>query len=232
MDADKQKIEIAKSITKLWTPLNDEQQQEFAREMLIVYPHQGEAFFRDGEEPLYIYYLIQGSVSIYQTIDKERRLLVRMVEPKGIFGTQAAFASEYYQYSAFAGENTIAALFPISLIFHYIWEVPGFALAFIQDLSVLLGTSVNHTIHLTQKHIRGRLAETILRIKTKYGTEADGKTLPLYLSRNDMAMMSNMTTSNAIRTLSAFVSEGVVNVIDRKIVILNETELRRISDIG
>jgi hypothetical protein len=44
--------------------------------------------------------------------------------------------------------------------------------------------------------------------------------------------MSNMTTNNAIRTLSQFAQEGLVSVDGRKIKVLNEDELKHISRIG
>ena len=52
------------------------------------------------------------------------------------------------------------------------------------------------------------------------------------MSREDLACFSNMTTSNAIRTLSAFASEKLVDIDRRKITILNEAELANISKMG
>ena len=57
----------------------------------------------------------------------------------------------------------------------------------------------NRLVSLTQKHIRGRIAETLLLLRDTYGTEPDGKTVRAMLSREDIAHLSNMTTSNAIR---------------------------------
>ena len=54
----------------------------------------------------------------------------------------------------------------------------------------------------------------------------------MYMSREDLANMSNMTTSNAIRTLSQFALEGIISIDGRKIKILNEEELVHISKIG
>jgi CRP-like cAMP-binding protein len=85
---------------------------------------------------------------------------------------------------------------------------------------------------LTQKHIRGRLAESLLRMKDKYGVEDDGQTLAVYLSRDDLAHMSNMTTSNAIRTLSAFAQEGLIVIEGRKIKIADTDGLQVVSDKG
>jgi hypothetical protein len=41
-----------------------------------------------------------------------------------------------------------------------------------------------------------------------------------------------MTTSNAIRTLTSFAAEQLITVDGRKIMILKEDELRRISKYG
>lgn len=101
-------------------------------------------------------------------------------------------------------------------------------LALAKDLAV----AELQTINLTQKHIRGRLAESLLTIKKNYGLDEDGCTLAMYMSREDLANMSNMTTSNAIRTLSQFAQEGLVSVDGRKIKLLNEEEIKHISRLG
>jgi CRP-like cAMP-binding protein len=87
-------------------------------------------------------------------------------------------------------------------------------------------------VNLTQKHIRGRLAETLLTLKQTYGMDEDGVTIAMYMAREDLANMSNMTTSNAIRTLSQFASEGIISLDGRKIKLLDESELTRISRLG
>jgi CRP-like cAMP-binding protein len=52
------------------------------------------------------------------------------------------------------------------------------------------------------------------------------------LPREELANMSNMTTSNAIRTLSQFAQEGVLSLNGRHIKILDEKELEHISRLG
>jgi CRP-like cAMP-binding protein len=69
-------------------------------------------------------------------------------------------------------------------------------------------------------------------MRKKYGLEDDGQTLSVYLSREDLGKLSNMTTSNAIRTLSAFASEGIIAIEGRKLKLLDEHALQRISQLG
>jgi len=99
-------------------------------------------------------------------------------------------------------------------------------------ISTELGFSNNRTVSLTQKHIRGRLAESLIVLRDTYGYETDGMTIKAYLSREDIANLSNMTTSNAIRTLSTFATEEVISIDGRKIRILDLPKLERISELG
>ena len=65
-----------------------------------------------------------------------------------------------------------------------------------------------------------------------YGYEDDNSTLKIYMAREDLASLSNMTTSNAIRTLSTFVNDKIIVVDGRRIKIINEPMLRKISKLG
>jgi CRP-like cAMP-binding protein len=44
------------------------------------------------------------------------------------------------------------------------------AIFFIKELASLLGNADENTVNLTQKHLRGRLAEALLRLKESYGS--------------------------------------------------------------
>ena len=95
-----------------------------------------------------------------------------------------------------------------------------------------LAFSEIQTVNLTQKHIRGRLAESLLLLLKNYGYEEDNQTIAMLLPREDLANMSNMTTSNAIRTLSQFAQEGLISIDGRHIKILDEKALEKISRLG
>ena len=51
------------------------------------------------------------------------------------------------------------------------------AMFFIRQLSIDLGIADERTVNLTQKHIRGRLAESLLFLKDNYRLEKDGATI-------------------------------------------------------
>lgn len=123
-------------------------------------------------------------------------------------------------------------MIPINVIRSIIEENNELAVFFIRQLCKMLGEADALTVNLTQKHMRGRLAESLIILKNKYGYEDDGSTLSIYLSREELANMSNMTTSNAIRILSSLASENIIITDGRKIKIIDEHRLCLISENG
>ena len=155
-----------------------------------------------------------------------------MVRPSGILGYRALFADEMYQATAIALEDSIVCQFHRDDILELIRRQPEFALRILKAMAYELGLSNARTVNLTQKHIRGRLAESLLFLSNTYGYERDGMTIRAYLSREDLANLSNMTASNAIRTLSNFYQEGLVDIEGRRIKVLKPNELERVSRMG
>ena len=137
-----------------------------------------------------------------------------------------------YVTAASAFEPSLVCQIPMTALMTLLTQNNDLAMFFIKQLSVDLGIADERTVNLTQKHIRGRLAESLLFLKESYGLEEDGSTLSIYLSREDLANLSNMTTSNAIRTLSQFATERLITIDGRKIKIIDEEKLKKISKIG
>jgi CRP-like cAMP-binding protein len=69
-------------------------------------------------------------------------------------------------------------------------------------------------------------------LRDTYGFEADGKTIRVLMPREDIANLSNMTTSNAIRTLSNMAHEGIIEISGKRISILDGKQLELISELG
>jgi CRP-like cAMP-binding protein len=171
-------------------------------------------------------------VKLYKDGIGGRQQILRLYRPIQYFGYRAYFAHEPYVSSAAAFEPSSVGSLPMDLVKSMIDNNRDLAWFFIHELSKNLGGSDTKIVTLTQKHIRGRLAEALILLIDNYGFEDDGKTLKIYMAREDVANLSNMTTSNAIRTLSAFASEGLVAIEGRKIKIIDESGLRHVSDMG
>ena len=216
----------------VFNSLSDEEKEELSKHLTIVSYKKNETIYKEGDKPTGLICLSEGKVKVFKEGVGGRDQIVRMAKPVGFLGYRAMFAEENYIASAIAIEDSIACIIDRNSLLKILKNNSEFALAVIRSLARELGFSNSRTITLTQKHIRGRLAESLLFLKDTYGLEEDNKTIKIYLSREDIANLSNMTTANAIRTLSIFANEGVIGIDGRKISIENLTTLERISEIG
>ncbi len=224
--------EIAESIADMWQPLTEEQREYLAQNFNIQKYKKNETIYCEGETPKYLMCLLSGKVKIYKEGVGGRSQIIRMIKPVEYFAYRAYFAKENFVTAAAAFEPSIICLIPMTAIVNLLSQNSELSMFFIQQLSVDLGIADERTVNLTQKHIRGRLAESLIFLKDSYGLEEDESTLSIYLSREDLANLSNMTTSNAIRTLSNFAAEKLIAIDGRKIKIIDEERLKKISKIG
>jgi cAMP-binding proteins - catabolite gene activator and regulatory subunit of cAMP-dependent protein kinases len=188
--------------------------------------------FMEGDVPVGMQYLKSGKIKLMKEGIGGREQIIRMITEDGLIGYRSLIAGEPHNGTAVAIDDSEIINIPQDVMYNVLLRNNQFALALLRDLAIELGASNHRTVSLTQKHIRGRLAESIILLKEKYGFEHDNKTLRVYLSREDLANLSNMTSSNAIRTLSTFAGEKVIAMDGRKIKILDLPQLEKISKQG
>lgn len=225
-------IKLSESIPEIWNILNDSEREIVTVNTKILEFKKNEVIYREEETPVDLMCLCRGKVKIYKDGVGGRSQIIRMIRPTQYFGYRAYFAKEPYVTAAAAFEPATICFIPMELIERLVRANTELAMFFIKELSTDLGIADERVVNLTQKHIRGRLAESLIFLVENYGLEEDGATISIYLSREDLANLSNMTTSNAIRTLSTFVDEHMISLDGRKIKIIDEEKLRKISKIG
>jgi CRP-like cAMP-binding protein len=224
-------IDFSTSLKEVWRLLNNQEREVLRKNATIQHYKKNQQIYGEGEEPTHLMCLLKGKVKIYKEGVGGRSQIIRMIKPIQYFAYRAYFARENYLTDAAAFETSTVCLIPMKVVREIMKHNYNICKFFIRQLSIDLGISDERTVNLTQKHIRGRLAESLVFLIDSYGLEEDA-TINIYLAREDLANLSNMTTSNAIRTLSGFVSEKIIALDGRKIKIIDEEKLRKISKLG
>jgi CRP-like cAMP-binding protein len=219
-------------LSPIWATLTQEERERAAQEVKIVHYEKNEVIHNDGDESAFVWMLLRGKVRIYKEGIGQRQQIIRLLKPYDIFGYRACTVNEPYNSSASAFEDCAVYRMDRAFFNALIQENGALCYQVMLMMAKDLAFSEIQTVNLTQKHIRGRLAESLLTLVKNYGYEEDGNTLAMLLPREDLANMSNMTTSNAIRTLSQFAQEGLLSIDGRHIKILDEPALEKISRLG
>ncbi|MGL5226627.1 MAG: Crp/Fnr family transcriptional regulator [Bacteroidales bacterium] len=232
MISKKTTVDLADAIPDIWNALSADERLLLQDSYQVHTFKKNEIIHGEGERPICMMCLYRGKVKIYKEGVGGRNQIMRMIRPGQYFAYRAAFADEDYLTAAAAFEAATVVYLPLHVMRSLVVRNNNLAMFFIRLLAVDLGISDSRTVNLTQKHIRGRLAEALLFLLENYGLEDDRATIAIYLSREDLASLSNMTTSNAIRTLTIFSNEGLIAVDGRKIRLLDIDQLKRVSKHG
>ena len=219
-------------LNPIWLTLNDSERTYVMQNAEVISYAKNEIIHLDGDESLYMWMILKGKVRIYKEGVGQRQQIIRLLKPYDLFGYRAVVANEPYNSSASAFEVSTVYRLNKNCFTKLVRSNGDFCYEIMKTMASDLAISELRTVTLTQKHIRGRLAESLLLLLKNYGYEEDGKTLAMLLPREDLANMSNMTTSNAIRTLSQFAQEGLLDINGRHIKIIDERELEHISRMG
>ncbi|MFO8001159.1 MAG: Crp/Fnr family transcriptional regulator [Marinilabilia sp.] len=221
-----------RNIPQLFDVLTPEEQNYLLANYSTIKYRKNQIIYQEGERPTGLLCVESGKVKIYKEGLNGREQIVRMASGPGFIGYRALFADEPHVASAVVFEPCVIFYIEKNVIMTLMASNNALCMNIIRSFATELGFARFRTVSLTQKHIRGRLAESLLVLRDIYGYEADGSTLGIYLSREDLANFSNMTASNAIRTLTTFVKENVLTIDGRVIKVLDEPKLERISRLG
>jgi CRP-like cAMP-binding protein len=191
----------------------------------------GQTLFNEGAYPFGVYCINSGKVKLSHQGDEGKEQIFRLLKSGDILGYRALLSGDRYTASAVALEDTAVCFIPKELFVNLLKEDTGLAFEMMRQLSDELHRAEMKITHLAQKPIRERLAETLLFIKETYGFEEDGITLNVRLSREEIANLVGTATESAIRLLSEFKKDGIVELDGKKIKILKAKELLRTANI-
>jgi CRP-like cAMP-binding protein len=231
----KREIDFDKALESVFSILmylTDKEKEQIAMNCSCIFLPKRKMIFSEGEIPSHLICLVNGQAKLYKEGLAGRDWITRMVNSVELIGYQALFSGEKYNVSAQTIQDSVICKIEKDVMFSIFKKNHKVILHIMKILARELGFLRTKTITLTQKHIKGRLAETLLFLADTYGFDDDKQTIKVTLSREDLANLSNMTTANAIRTLSMFNAEGLVVLDGRTIKLVNVEGLKKISQLG
>jgi CRP-like cAMP-binding protein len=191
----------------------------------------GEIIYKEGSKPVGLFCLQTGKVKISRLGVSGNEQIVGMKKSLDFIGLRALLEDQNYYTTATALEDSTLCIIDKDQFIDTVRGNSTLALRLLSTMAKTLREADLRMVNLLHKHVRGRLADALLQIYNTYGATPDG-ILALELKRADLAALANMTTANAIRILSSFAREKIIEVDKRTIRILDWSTLRLISEKG
>ena len=217
-------------IGELFGLMSTEEKEHLLMGLTFYEVPRGGLIYGKEDEISYIYIMAKGQGKIVQ--EREHPQIMQLLKSGDIFGFVPYFSDNNFMTSGYCITDSIICTYPIIDFEALLSHNAEASLYFLRDVTGQFWSHHSLLISLTQKHLRGRLADAIHFIEIEYGLEDDGKTLKGKFSRNDYSELCSMTSSNVTRTLRDLEAEGIVALNGKDIAILDRDKLERISRIG
>ncbi len=192
----------------------------------------GEVICKAGTKPLGLVCLNKGKVKNVRRGINGSDQIVGLKKSVDFIGFRALMGESICLSTSITLEDSTICIIKKKDFFKVIENNKNLAFKIIKSFAHSLAKSDDRLLNLTQKHIKARLAETLLLINDIYGVDLETGNLNVKMRRSDLAGLSNMTTANAIRVLSSFNKDNLVTVNNQRIKILDMNSLKNISNFN
>lgn len=191
----------------------------------------GQVIFQEGSRPMGIYCINQGKVKVYKTGDDGKEQIIRLEKEGSMLGYRAVLSGEHYSATATALEESKVCFIPKSVFMSILSHNTAMSFQMMKLLSHDLRTAEERITTLAQKPVRERLAEVLIFVKETYGVEADGETINVTLTREELANIVGTATETLIRLLADFKHEHLIELEGKKIKLVNQKALLHLANV-
>ncbi len=190
----------------------------------------GTIIYKEGNRLAGFYYIKSGIIKVYKTGYDGKEQIIRFAKSNEIIGFRSVLSKELACTTAKVLEHSEIFFIPSKILFHLIKTNGDFAIDLLQLTCRELEESNNYITDIAQKTVRERLAEVLIHLNNNFDLDNE-KFLKITLTREDIANIVGTATESVIRLLSELKHESLIDLVGRKIKILNYHELKRISGL-
>lgn len=173
-------------------------------------------------------YLVEGSAKFYIEGINNRNIILYILTPQSYIGLLSFFETPVYSYSVTALENTRICMIELDYIKKLYAENHDFLIRLNKAFGKSVASIMNKIITLNQKHIRGRVAESLLYLSKLEGSDV----FDLHLTRRELGELSAISEENTVRLLTEMKKEGIIEITGKQIRITDKRLLQKLSEVG
>ncbi|MFD2568175.1 Crp/Fnr family transcriptional regulator [Pseudotenacibaculum haliotis] len=189
----------------------------------------GDVLFDEGEYINGVFCIKDGVCKVTKMSNNGRDQIVKLIKKGDLIGERSLISEEASNLKATAINDMEVCFIPKEEIVKDLKKNHNFTMSMLKELASSLKEADNVIVDMAQKTVKQRLAETLLHLQQNYKTTEDGP-LDIQLSREDIASIIGTATESAIRLLSTFKKEKLINLKGKDIYILDSKSLQRIAE--
>lgn len=185
----------------------------------------GEIIYKQGTPLTHIVIINEGLGKIYLEGVKGRNLILSYTKQYELNGGVGVFVDQRHHSSLMAVTDCGACFIEINAFKKVLRGNAVFMEAYIKAHSERVLHTYQQFAVLTQKNMEGRMAESILYLNNQVFRNGVIKNV----TKQDLAELTAMTKESAIRVLKEFKEDGIIEIVDHNISILDQKALQQVA---
>jgi CRP-like cAMP-binding protein len=211
--------------------LSEEDFKKYISEKQELSFKKGHLLFEDGKKPKGVHYIKKGILKLSKSGVYGKEQILRFIKEGDLIGYRSLLCGEDFQASAEAMSEIEVTFVPADIFMNLLEKDTKLCFAMLQKIAFELGESSNTITFLAQKTVRERLAEILLLLEQKLGTNPEGF-IQISLTREEIANIIGTATESAIRLISEFKNDHLIEVEGRNIKIINYEKLKKVGRVN
>lgn len=189
----------------------------------------GDNLTKQGAFASYVLFVIRGLAKQYLEGDGSKNFNLRIIQPGEFVGLSAVFTKNTFNYSSVALTDCQAFLVEKETIAKVVKKNGRFGFNIIRRYCEQ-NTNLFETLRkVMYKQMNGRMADTLLYIDSL--KEVNPEIFQL-LSRKDVADFAGISTESAVKLLKSFEKDGLIELDEKDIRIIQPENLSEVSRRG
>ena len=189
----------------------------------------GDNLTKQGAFASYALFVINGLAKQYIEGEGGKSFNLRIIKPGEFVGLSAVFTKNTFNYSSVALTDCQVFLVEKETIASLIKQNGQFGFNMIKRYCEQNANLFDTLKTVLYKQMNGRMASTLLYINA---LKNENPEIFQLLSRKDLADFSGISTESAVKLLKSFEKDGLIELQEKDIFLLNYNELEEISKKG
>jgi CRP-like cAMP-binding protein len=191
----------------------------------------GEVLFDPGDPGEHFHMIVRGRIKICRKTPSGKELIMALLGPGDPVGAAAVYLERPFPARAEALEDTICLSMPRDSFYALLDESPSMVRGVLLGMTLRLVELTGRLNQLAGTRVEPRFARLFLKLADRMGRETDaGIFIPMKLSRQELADLTGTTIETAIRTMSKWGREGVVETRDDGFQVTDLSSLQAIAE--
>ena len=212
----------------LFNLLNESELALLDKTRMEVSFKKGEIIYKQGTPLTHIVIIHTGLGKIHVEGSKGRNLILNYTQKYDLNGGVGVYIDQRHYSSLTAVTDCDACFVEVSAFKSVMRSNQLFMEAYLKEYSQRVLHAYEQFAVLTQKNMEGRMAKSILYLQDEVFHNGSIKNI----SKQDLAELTAMTKESAIRVLKEFKDEGLIEIVDQNIQILDQKSLTQIVHYG